>query len=250
MTNHVMLSPDQHKNVRVSQVRSKDMGDAVMCTLTFPAEFREIQAHYPILFQRDDKTMRHYPVALFGFQPGENCFLTSEGWDADYIPAMIQKDPFFIGLQKKAEGEDPQRVVTLDMDSPRVNTEEGEALFDGAGAYTPYLDKMMAILEGIDEGYQHTELFIDALADHDLLEQVTMQINLTDGSANQLLGFYTINQDKLQQLTGDVLEEFSKKGFLAPIFMAIASMVRMRDLIKRKEATLASTSLENPLFDI
>jgi len=51
-------------------------------------------------------------------------------------------------------------------------------------------------------------------------------------------------------LPGEVLESFSKQGFLAPIFMMIASMARMRDLIKRKEATLPVNVDHNPLFDV
>lgn len=251
MSRHVLLTPEHHQSVRISQERSASNGDALMYSLTFPAEFRSVQACYPILFQRDEKNMRYFPVALFGFEQNENLFLNDGQWDAEYIPMMVEKDPFFIGLQEAEDGGERKRVVTMDEDSPRVNQAHGEALFDGSGAYTPYLSRLIDILETVHEGYQHCEIFIDALMEHDLIEPITMQINLSDGSSNQLHGFFTINEEKLQNLSGEVLETFSQRGFLAPIFMAVASMARMSELIKRKQSVMSSSLADdNPLFNV
>ncbi len=239
MANFALLNNVDHENTRVLTGHSAEYGDNVMYALTFPGEFRDVQAWYPILFQRDlDDTF--FPLALFGFQKQENLFLDETGWNAGYIPAMIRREPFMIGYQESREGGDAEkiRVMSLDMDNPRVNTETGERLFQPLGGRTPFLEDMADLLEGIYLGLEHSQAFTAALVEHDLLESVTIDIMLKDESQNQLLGFYTINEDKVQALPGDVLESFSKQGFLMPIFMVLASMSNMQRLIEVKNAEL------------
>ena len=59
-----------------------EYGDAVMSAVTFPAEFRSLQAHYPIVFRKSQDGTTFEPVALFGFEEGQNLFLGPHGWDA------------------------------------------------------------------------------------------------------------------------------------------------------------------------
>ncbi len=239
MTNFALLNNVDHEDTRIITGHSADFGDSVMYAMTFPAEFRDVQAWYPILFQRDQED-NFYPLALFGFQKQENLFLDESGWNAGYVPAMIRREPFMIGYQESREGGDAEmvRVLSLDMDNPRVNAEKGERLFQPLGGRTPYLEDMADLLEGIYLGLEHGKAFVAALVEHDLIESVTIDIMLKDESRNQLLGFYSINEDKVQELPGDVLESFSKQGFLMPIFMAIASMSNMYRLIEVKNSEL------------
>ena len=103
MTSHVLINNVEHNEVRVVTMRSAKYGDAIMSCITFPLEFRSVQAWYPILLQSfPDGVMR--PVALFGFEKGENLFLDETGWNAGYLPAMIRREPFQIGLQRGTDG--------------------------------------------------------------------------------------------------------------------------------------------------
>ncbi|MCY3820481.1 MAG: SapC family protein, partial [Gammaproteobacteria bacterium] len=131
MPDFAMLNNVDHQDLRVITERSSRYGDNVMLAMTFPFEFRNVQAHYPILFQGDGDG-GYYPVVLFGFQQGENLFLDESGWHAAYVPAMIQRQPFLIGFQEQP-GADRTRVLSVDMDHPRVNTEAGERLFQPLG---------------------------------------------------------------------------------------------------------------------
>lgn len=239
MTNFVLLNNVDHQDLKIITERSAKYGDDVMHAMTFPHEFRDVQAFYPILFQRD-KDDNFYPLALFGFEPKENLFLDDTGWHAPYVPAMIRREPFLIGFQEQKErvGAEKARMLSLDMDHPRVNEEKGERLFQPLGGRTPYLEDAANLLEAIYQGYELNKRFADVLQEHDLLESVTFDIVLSDGSKNQLLGFYAINEEKLQQLPGETLERFSKEGFLMPIFMALASMTNIRTLIELRERKL------------
>lgn len=239
MTNIALLNNVDHQDLRIITERSANYGDNVMYAMTFPHEFRDVQACYPILFQRD-KDDNFFPLALFGFQPNENLFLDDSKWNARYVPAMIRREPFMIGLQASRDGsnEAAARMLSLDLDHPRVNKEKGERLFQPLGGRTPYLEETANLLEAVFQGYEHNKAFVSALQEHDLLESVNFDITLEDGSKNQLLGFYTIDEEKLQKLPDSTLGNLSRSGFLMPIFMVLASMANIRTLIELKSKKL------------
>ncbi len=239
MTDLALLNNVDHQDTRIITERSAEYGDNVMFVMTFPHEFRDVQAWYPILLHKD-KEDNFYPLALFGFQKDENLFLDESGWNAGYVPAMIRREPFLIGFQdtKESGGAEQARVLSLDMDHPRVSTETGERLFQPLGGTTPYLEDVANLLESIHQGLEHNRRLAGALQELDLIESVNIDITLKDGSQNQLLGFYTINEEKLQELPGDRLEGLSRAGLLMPIFMILASMSNMRRLIEFRNAKL------------
>ena len=131
------------------------------------------------------------------FSQGENLFLGEEGWQAPYIPAMIKREPFLIGFGHSAPGaNDRARMLSLDMEHPRVNTEVGEPLFQPLGGRTEFLENAANLLETIYTGIDHTKAFCAALVEHDLIEAVTFEIELKDASRNQLVGFHCIAEEK------------------------------------------------------
>ena len=74
MTRHAHLNNVEHKDLRIITARGAQYGDDMMYALTFPAEFRNVQAHYPIVFGKaPDGTFT--PLALFGFREKQNLFL-------------------------------------------------------------------------------------------------------------------------------------------------------------------------------
>ncbi|MDE0421732.1 MAG: SapC family protein [Gammaproteobacteria bacterium] len=235
MADFALLNNVDHQDVRVVTDRSSRYGDNVMLALTFPFEFRDIQAHYPILFQGDGRD-GYYPVALFGFEEGENLFLDDGGWHAGYIPAMIQREPFLIGFQESAgDGTGERtRVLSIDMDHPRVNTRVGEPLFQPLGGRTTFLENTANLLETIYLGIAHNKAFVAALQEHDLLEALTFEIALKDGTRNQLIGFHCLVEEKMQSLSGALLGEFNEKGYLMPMYMALASLANVQRLVELK----------------
>ena len=230
------LNNVDHKDVRIITERSAAYGDNVMHVMTFPFEFRSVQAFYPILFHRDERG-EFYPVALFGFESGENLFLDETGWHARYVPAMIRRQPFLIGFAAdQAQGGEQRRMLSLDPASPRVSKEKGERLFEPLGGRTPFLEEMANLLETLYHGAEHNKKFVDALQEHGLIESVTFDISLADGSRNQLLGFYAIDEEKVRGLSDAALGKLSREGFLMPLFMMLASTINVRTLVDLKNA--------------
>lgn len=230
MTDHAILTAEAHKDLRIREERGVALGDAVMCCVTFPAEFRRVAADYPILFRLNAERTAFTALAMFGFSDGENLFLEGERWDAGYVPLAIDSQPFLIG---GADGAG-ERQVHIDMASPRIGGGEGVRLFDEHGQATPYLEDMAGKLGELDQGWQGAGDFFAALDRHKLLEPLTLEVTLDDGSINRLVGFHIVDEARLQALGGDALGELHAAGQLMPLFMAVASIGKLSALVARK----------------
>ena len=236
MSDHAILTAEAHRDLRIRTDRSEVLGDAVMACITVPGEFRRVQTHYPILFQRAQTDDSFTALALFGFETGENLFLEDGGrWAARYRPLAIDSQPFLVG--RGAEGS-TVRQVHIDMASPRIATGpgggEGMRVFDETGRPTPFLERIADQLRALDEEHVASDGFFGALRCHDLLEPLTLDVTLDDGSQNRLVGFHVIDEDRLAALDGSSVAELHDAGYLMPIFMALASLGNIGDLIARK----------------
>ncbi|MCL1114195.1 SapC family protein [Shewanella basaltis] len=238
MSQHVLLNSIDHKDLKVNTRRSAALGDNLWYSVTFPQEFRSIQAHYPIFFHKDAATGQFYSVALFGFAQNENLFLSDAGWNATYVPLTVRRQPFLIGQQTVREDgvERLQRVIHIDLDHPRVNQTEGEALFLPYGGNTPLLDEVGEMLEVIHHGLIDSQRFIETLIEYQLLESFTLDIELDNGKKHQMIGFYTINENTLAELSAEALAQLHQQGYLQAIYMALASQSNIRDLLNLKNA--------------
>ena len=235
MTDHAILTVDDHRDLRIRTDRSAALGDAVMACITVPSEFRRVQSHYPILFQLDQAKGSFNALAIFGFEAGENLFLDNNRWDARYRPLAIDSQPFLIG--RAGDGSD-SRQVHIDMASPRIDASEGMRVFDDIGRPTPFLERIADQLRALDTDYVASADFYAALARHELLEPLTLDITLDDGSKNRLVGFHVIDEDRLVALEPDAVADLHSAGHLMPIFMALASLGNIGDLIARKNRRL------------
>lgn len=226
MAKHVLLNNVEHRDLRIITRSGLDLGDNVMCALTFPAEFRNVQSCYPILFlESREKVIA--PVALFGLREGQNLFLTKDGWDARYIPLMIERQPFLIGDSDKGQ------VIHVDLDSPRVSKTEGFSVFNEDGSNTDYLNRVSNALAAIHDGFATTPKFVDALIEHNLLEAFALDIRYPDGNTARFGGFHTIHEERLKKLDGAALGSLHERGYLEPLFMTVASLSKIRDLVDR-----------------
>jgi hypothetical protein len=232
MSQYETLSKEKHRQLRIKTGYGTELGDAVMYVMTYPLEFRDIQSCYPILFTKDPNTGGFLSVAVLGLEANQNLFLQDGGWDATYVPALVQRQPFLISTD--GEGDTRPPVVSVDLDNPRVSQDEGEALFNSEGEPSEFLNQKIALLDKLHRGMQHGVGFIDTLLKHELLEQITLDIAFNDGEKKTLQGLYSIAEERLYQLKGDVLESLNEAGYLQPIFMAVASLSRVRDLIERR----------------
>lgn len=225
MTTHVQLDPVAHHDLRIDIRRHASLGDDVMVAPTFPDEFRDLQAHYPVVFQVEGQRIE--PLALLGLQQGRNLFLDTSGWDAHHIPLALQRQPFLIG------GHGTSATIHVDLDHPRARSGQGEALFLAHGGIAPHLQRVQEILHRLRDGITALPAFVAALQAHALLEPFALDIRLDNGQPHRLSGFHVIDEARLAALDGTAITALHSAGHLEPIYMAIASLSRLRDLIDR-----------------
>jgi hypothetical protein len=231
MPRTVLLNNVDHQDLRVITRRGAEYGDGLMFAITFPAEFRQLQAHYPIVFAKTPEGRSFEPVALLGLEPGQNLFLGAQGWDAACVPLAVERLPFYIGT----EGD--ELLVHVDLDSPRISSHEGEALFLPHGGSSPFLERMRSVLLALHEGAQGTPAFIEALLAHELLEPFALEVAREGAEPLRLNHFYTVHEERLRALPGPALESLSRAGHLQAAYMAMASLSQLRGLIDRQAAS-------------
>src|ERR1700753_2609269 len=93
MTQIAVVNSQQHLNLRVSP--HPLAGTAGMNAVSvIPLEWPRLLAHYPIFFLKSPESGRLEPVALLGFDEGENLFFADGRWEVDYVPLQILRHPF------------------------------------------------------------------------------------------------------------------------------------------------------------
>jgi hypothetical protein len=234
MAHSVLWNNIDHHDLRIITRRGAQFGDNVMSAVTFPSEFRNLQAHYPIVLQKSQDGASLVPLALLGFEEGENLFLVNDRWDSTCLPLSIERHPFQIGISGD------QLMIHVDLDHPRVSRSEGEVLFLPQGGTTEFPDRINSVLMTIHEGLQSTPGFIEALLRNELVESFVVDIEMVDGSQNRLVGFYTIHEERLAALGAEAMAALHQAGYLQPIYMMIASMSQFRALIERKNLAYAA----------
>lgn len=236
MSQTVLLNNVDHHDLRVIVARGARYGDDEMLAPTFFGEFRELQAHYPIVFQQTaDGGFRS--LALLGLRPRENLFLEDDAlagagwrWDAHYLPMAIERLPFLIGI---AEDEP---MLHIDLEHPRVVRGDdcgGEPLFLEHGGSSEFLQRAASLLRALHDGLREDAGFIAALRRLHLLEPFALDIRLDEHTQHRLSGFHTIDERALRALGAADLHALAQAGYLEAIYMALASLSRLRDLIER-----------------
>lgn len=241
MSNYQHLNNKSHQDIKVQSKHSALLGDAIASSLTFPTEFGDVQSEYPILFRKDPKTDEFCSIAVFGFEQGENLFLQGDKWLANYIPAAVKKGPFLIGFQDKSQqgGQTEEAVINIDMDNPRISKTEGEAIFLSDGSPSTYTEEINSLLHAIHQGIEFSKAMFAAFNELELIEPVTVDIELNNGQKLQLQENYTIDEEKLANLDGKALEKLNKAGFLQAAFLVVASLNNIKKLVELKNKQVA-----------
>lgn len=231
MPGPVLLNNVDHHDIRVVQGGGERFGDRVNQAVVFPTEYEELQREYPIIFRRDpDGAYRS--ITLLGLDPDENLFLGEAGWLARYVPALMQRGPFSIGVP--AAGGEGEPMIHINLDHPRVSRTEGERVFLDQGGNAPYLDHVAGVLRAIYVGVEASKPMFAAFEELDLIEPVTIEIKLDDARQYNLPDCHTIRQDRLRRLDGASLDRLHQTDFLRPAIWAASSLGNIARLIELK----------------
>lgn len=232
MSNHQILNPADHGELRVHTRTGSEFGDKVMACLAVPNEFRRLATDYPILFHYDRERSSFSALALMGFEKGENLFLDGDDWLAPAKPMALAIQPFLIGRSRDGGA---QAQVHIDLDHPRIASGgDGVRVFDDAGRPTPYLEQVMSMLAELDEGHRASAAFFAALDRYELLEPFALDVPREGGGEHRLVGYQLINEERLRALEPGAISELHAAGHLLPLFMALASLGNLGKLARRR----------------
>ncbi|KAF1688968.1 SapC family protein [Pseudoxanthomonas koreensis] len=237
MARYELLNNVAHQDLRVSTRFGVGFGDNVGMVQAFPTEFAELQREYPLFF-RKDASGGFQAVALLGFDHHENLFLQGGSWNASYLPASVARGPFLIGFQEQqVDGQlRNEPVIHVDLDHPRVVTGQGgEPVFLPKGGNSPYLEHIIGVLRGINDGVQAGQGMFAAFEALELIQPLAMDVRFDPGHGVNLGGLYGIDRERLAALDAGALHDLHRAGWLESAYMVLASLQNMRRLIAEKQ---------------
>jgi len=239
MANLVVLDSQTHRQVRVAARPTAEHAEVNVVSV-IPREFPRLIAHYPIFFSKSSTTGRFEPTALLGFERGENLYWVNGQWDVDYMPLQIQRQPFsLLPRQDTSAGGQAVLEVAVDLGSTRIQTQDGERLFEEDGRPTRFLGTITSMLKALVSGATEAYEFTGRLAQLDLIEPVQIDVEFVDASDTKLQGLYWIAEAALKKLPAAQLAELRDREFLQWLYFQMASVSHLSGLISRKNRLLS-----------
>ena len=227
MANIVPIRKEQHQNLKLAKTRDlSHVAEQHIIPLT-AAEFAQASASFPIVFVKNPDSERYRSVAMLGLEAGENLFYQDDKWTAISIPQSISMVPFSLGI-------DPEKENTLtacvDLDSEFIGEEKDLPLFEDGDKESEVLVNVQQALGRLYDNERMTEKFIKELEEHDLLQELELNIALSTEEKKKLVGIFTINEEKVKELPDEVVLDFHKRGLFVPIYSMLGSLSQMNRL--------------------
>ncbi|MCY7297328.1 SapC family protein [Alteromonas sp. a30] len=254
MAKLVALNNKQHQHLHIDTQLAEAEGADLHLVPVVLSEFMKLVVSYPIVFSKNGDTGEFMCSALMGLEEGENLFYEKGQWQSIYIPLQLARQPFFLGHDNQAvsadnsSSEQAQNLVmcineshasvisqaSTNTHSAPNHNETQEPLFNETGEATSYLQAQQNRLVQLLQGEQQTHDFIATLLDMQLITAIALEITLADGSSHKVNGLYSIDEEKLAQISDAQLILLKQKHYLSPIYTLIASTSHIYSLINKK----------------
>ena len=229
MARLLTLNNQAHADLKINLDTSHAHHEQIHMVPVVANEFLKLSTNFPILLTKNAETGQFVSVALMGFQEGENLFWKHGKLDSLYTPLNLERSPFYLGFDQN-----DAMIVCVDMDNPGVGDSSGLDVFDDNGDETSFLENAKGILSTLWSGEQFTQDFIQTLNELDLVQPIKIDIVLHDKSRVTVNGLYSINDEKLDSLEGEILSDLNKKTYLKLIYLMANSLAHIAGLIKRR----------------
>ena len=119
-------------------------------------------------------------------------------------------------------------------------------MFDGNGNPTPVWEPLQKLLIACDADRLRTEGMCRHLAELQLLELFSAQVQPAIGAPVQLSGMYRVSESRLNQLDGAVLRGLAQNGVLGRIYAHLMSLENFQRLLSRSQAHINRNSAVRP----
>lgn len=232
MTNHVPLEKDKHANLKVIESHDYTRFKGQNLIPIVGKDFFTLSAEFPLVFVVNQENQDFVPVAIMGLRDGENLYCRENPYPAHVIPLGFGNAPFAIAATSETR---EQFVVMVDEDSELLSETEGQALFKEDGEKSDYMEARVESLVQAAQMREQTMQICKILKERELL--VTHQVQLQhrqDGQRYNIEGIYTIDEQKLNDLSDDDYLELRKQGLIPLIYAHLSSLQQLRRVSERQ----------------
>lgn len=235
-----LVDLSRHENAGIRPSPTLGFAQATNAIPLNTVEFIEAAKSYPVIFRLDaDEAM---PLALVGLERRNYFIDRKQHWMAGhYIPAYVRQYPFIL---YQPEDSDALYLCIDEAANSFQATASKQAvrLYDAAGKPTDAAARAMEFCTGYYQHAQMTRAFCAALVQHKLLAPYQSSVRLANDRAIELGGFAIIDETALNALPDAVFLEFRQKGWLAFIYLALASTTNWKRLLEFANAAEASST--------
>ena len=231
----VPVSAARHGDCFVEAGADFSFSGAVNSVPLMAVEFPSAAVEYPIVFAGAEGEI--LPAAILGLRGNENLFLSgASAWEGRYVPAFLRRYPFVFSQ----EGE--LFTLCVDEEFPGLNRAgRGEALFDGSGAPTAYVEGLLAFLQDFQAQSIRTQAFCARLKALNLLEPTQANVTESSGAQLSLGGFMAVSRERLRVLPDGTLAELVRGDEMELLMLHLGSLRNFEGLKDRLAAHSAAT---------
>jgi hypothetical protein len=237
MASLVAVDNKKHLNTKVDLNKVEHHGANLPLIPVVLAEFTHLAVQYPIVLTKNGDTGQFVFSAMLGFEENENLFWQQAQWQGLYVPLQIRRQPFFVDTSD--EKHHNELAVCLNIDSPAVSEEIGQALFDEKGDESSYFKTVKANLTQLLLGEKENKVLIATLTSMALIKPMSLDITFMNQSATKLAGLYTIDEVKLATLNNEQILSLHQSGLLPAIHTMMISLGQIHTLIDLKNKSLS-----------
>lgn len=234
MANFVPVRKEQLQNVKIATKRDLDhvIGQHIISITA--AEYAHAASSFPVVLVKGPEQERYRSVVMLGLESGENLYYQDKKWSGLSLPQSIGMAPFSLGLDPEKEN---TLTACIDLDSEFVGEDKDLALFEEDGKESELLINVQNSLGRLYENEKRTETFVKELAESDLLQELELNIDFASGEKKKLTGIFSVNEDKLKELSDDKVLDFHKRGLFVPIFAMLGSLAQINRLVQLRNAS-------------
>ncbi len=200
-------------------------------------EVHKTSLHYPLVWIKSSVSGQFKLVALFGFEPGENLYCKNDIWNNNHIPLHLQSDPFYLAYSNNETDKEKYLCVNINSQKIDVNGKKnktGLTFFNGNGEKNICLHQAQEILATLAHGEMLNEMFIKTANQLDLFQSLSLDITWHNHQTSKILGLYTIDPSKLEQLNENQIYKLKSNGYIEFIHQLNYSLNHIENLIKLK----------------
>ena len=184
---------------------------------------------YPLFFTKNSHSGNFSAIALLGLQQDNIYFNGQLSSDIAYLPKSLTMLPFGLGPDPDNEN---KMTSCINLDSQLISPDGKASLLNEDGSECERLTQVNKALSAIFDAHVSTEHFIAELLEHNLLMELELNVNCDKNENRVLRGLYSINEQRLSQLSPEHKLLFIERGYYPPIMAMLASLVQVNRMIK------------------